>query len=621
MVYISIFIDFQQTLIGGHLASVAPPNTVSLSSPTPSDQLWTVRSASSSEMQKAIQMGQELGVHPLIAHLLTQRGLDTFEDMSVFLQASLKTLPDPALLVDCDKAAKRLLTALINDETMVIYGDYDVDGVTSSSLIWRYFKEAFNAELSVYIPQRLREGYGLNKEAITHLAQRGTQVLVTVDNGSAAVEEVKHAQALGMDVIIIDHHTVSNPEPPAFAHLNPHRETCTYPDKRLAAVGVAFMLLIHLRRLTREDPRFQAAKQPNLSNLLDIVALGTVADVAQLKGVNRALVKSGIETAKKLKRPGILALSEVSKCQLDELSAYHIGHKLGPRLNAAGRIDDARCGFKLLISDHPHETRQLAAHVEQYNQERRDIQERMQKEAIKQAEAYAQDAVIIVSNPDWHHGVVGIIASRIVDRFHRPTIVLGGDQSHGSLRLKGSARSIPKLNLKAALDQCANHLITYGGHAAAAGMSLIPDNLNAFRAALNEVISNASPELLIRPPLIADAELSLQEMSAQLLNQLSILEPLGHGNPAPIFFTRGVRVKASTMSHGKHLKLRFDLPSHLPTEAIGWGMGAQESLCADMVDLCYQPKWDTFRGIRKIVLMLKGIRVHDPSGPKITAAS
>lgn len=592
-------------------------NTKISSSSELSNQLWMVRSASQSEMDHAIHIGRELDLHPLIPHLLAQRGISTLEEIKLFLNASLQSLPDPILMADCDKAAKRLLTALIQGESIVIYGDYDVDGVTSSALIWRYFKEAFGAELNVYIPQRLREGYGLNKQAISHLADRGTQLLVTVDNGSSAIEEVKHAQALGLDVIIIDHHTVSDPEPPAFAHLNPHRTICTYPDQKLAAVGVAFMLLIHIRRLTREDPQFHSAKQPNLTHLLDIVALGTVADVAQLKGVNRALVKTGIQTAKKLKRPGIIALSEVSKCTIDDFSAYHIGHKLGPRLNAAGRIDDARCGFKLLISEHIHETKTLAAHVERYNQERRAIQEQIQQQAIQQAEQYADDAVIIVADPQWHHGVVGIIAARIVDRFHRPAIVLGGDDSQDTFRLKGSARSIPNLNLKAALDQCAEHLLSYGGHAAAAGMSLQPEALTDFRRSLNLVINQASPELQSRPPLVADAELNLSDINAHLLSQLDSLEPVGHGNPAPVFFTRAVRVNATTMSQGKHLKLYFNLPSYLPAEAIGWGMGQHESICNGLVDLCYQPKWDQFRGVKKIVLMLKGIRVHDPNGPVI----
>ena len=309
-----------------------------------------IRSATEQEQSEAVHLGRQLDTHPLIPHLLKQRGVNTLEEMKHFLLAPLQDLPDPELLLDCDLAARRLLDAVHRHEKIVVYGDYDVDGVTSSSLMWRYFKESFNAELSVYIPQRLKEGYGLNKEAITHLADHGTQLLVTVDNGSSAIAEVQHAKELGLDVIIIDHHVVSDPEPSAFAHLNPHRQSCPYPDKRLAAVGVAFMLLIHLRRLTQDDARFADAKRVNLSHLLDIVAVGTVADVAQLKGVNRALVKAGINTARAHPRAGLIALSEISKCQLHQLTARDIGYQLGPRLNAAGRIDDARCGFKLLIS-------------------------------------------------------------------------------------------------------------------------------------------------------------------------------------------------------------------------------------------------------------------------------
>ena len=574
---------------------------------------WLIRSANHEERSRAVHLGKELAVHPIIPHLLSQRGVSSVEEMRQFLQASLSELPDPILLKDIDLAARRLLDAINHGEKIVIYGDYDVDGVTSSALIWRFFKETFDAELSVYIPQRLKEGYGLNKEAVSHLAQHGAQLIVTVDNGSSAIDEVAHAQHLGIDVIIIDHHVVSDPEPPAFAHLNPHRKECTYPDKRLAAVGVAFMLLIHLRRLIRDDSRFPRARSSNLSELLDIVAVGTVADVAQLKGVNRALVKAGINTARSQNRAGLIALSEVSQCLLAELTARDIGYKLGPRLNAAGRIDDARCGFRLLISDHPHDTRNLAAHVEQYNQERRQIQEEIQREAMAQAEHFAEDAVIVVADPSWHHGVVGIVASRIVERFHRPTIVLGGDDSRGGIKLKGSARSLPHLNLKAALDLCSEHLLTYGGHAAAAGMSLEQSALEDFRVALNQAVAQASPELTRLPPLIADVELGLHEVNAQLLEQLNLLEPLGHGNPPPLLLTRGVKARVSTMSQGKHLKLHFDFPAHLPSEAIAWGMGDKADLCKGPVDICYQAKWDSFRGIRKIVLMIKGLRAHDPN--------
>ena len=250
------------------------------------------------ERTRAVELSQTLSLHPVIPHLLAQRGVNTLEDMKRFLEASLNELPDPALLQDCDLAANRLLDAVYKGQKIVVYGDYDVDGVTSSSLMWRFFKEAFDVELSIYIPQRLKEGYGLNKEAITHLSEHGAELLVTVDNGSSAIEEVAHARDLGIDVIIIDHHVVSDPEPVAFAHLNPHRRSCVYPDKRLAAVGVAFMLLIHIRRLVRDDPRFSSARSPNLSHLLDIVAVGTVADVAQLRGVNRSLVRAGIDTAR-----------------------------------------------------------------------------------------------------------------------------------------------------------------------------------------------------------------------------------------------------------------------------------------------------------------------------------
>ena len=583
-------------------------------------RVWRVREATPHDIERAQQRASQLAVHPLIAHLLAQRDMHEVEEMRAFINAPLSALPDPLSLEDCDRAARRLLDALASGERIVIYGDYDVDGVTSSALLWRYFQEAFGVDLEVYIPLRLVEGYGLNADAVRQIAEVGAQLLVTVDNGSSAFDEVKLAHDLGLDVIIIDHHTVSDPEPPAYAHLNPHRATCQYPDQRLAAVGVAFMLLIHLRRLTREDSRFARAKTPNLSHLLDIVALGTVADVASLRGVNRALVRAGIERIKQAPRPGIRALAQVSRVDLETFSSHDIGYKLGPRLNAAGRIDDARSGLQLLISDDPHHTRHIAAKVEQFNQERRSLQDKIQREALEQATQYAEDPVIIVASPDWHHGVVGIVASRIVEAFHRPAVVLGGDDSHGELRLKGSARSLPHLNFKAALDRCAEHLISFGGHAAAAGMSLAPEKLDDLRSALSSALTANDAELFKKPPLIADAELKLHEIDGALLDQLGALEPLGHGNPKPLFVSLGVKARATTLSQGKHLKLHFDLPPQRPAEAIGWGMGHLASQCDGLVDLCYEPRWECFRNVYKIVLMLKGVRAHHPEITSLSTA-
>ena len=311
------------------------------------------------------------------------------------------------------------------------------------------------------------------------------------------------------------------------------------------------------------------------------------------------------------------ALAQVARTDLTTLTARDIGFKLGPRLNAAGRIDDARCGLQLLISDDPDHTRQIAAHVEQFNQERRALQDDILQEALAQAERYAQDSVIIVASPEWHHGVVGIVASRLMETFHRPTVVLGGDETHGELRLKGSARSLPNINFKKALDQCADHLLTYGGHAAAAGMSLKPDSLEALRASLNQALNQADAHFFEKPPMIADAELNLIEVDGTLLDQLNTLEPLGHGNPQPIFVSRAIRARVTTMSQGKHLKLHFDLPPHRPAEAIGWSMGHLASQCEGLIDLCYQPKWDYFRGVKKIVLMIKGIRPHSSDLPTL----
>jgi single-stranded-DNA-specific exonuclease len=551
------------------------------------------------------KLAQRLNISPLITHILRCKGYETVEQAQNFFRASLQDMPDPVELADCDRAAQRILTAILNKEKICIYGDYDVDGITSSALIFRFIQDCFDQTVNVYIPQRLIEGYGLNKEAIDTIHQQGTQVLITVDNGSSAYDEIQHAENLGMDCIIIDHHQVSNPEPPAYAHLNPHRPSSTYPDRNLAAVGVAFLCLVQMRRHIRTHPDLQSLMLPSLESYLDIVALGTVADVARLTGLNRAMVKVGLKHMTAHPRAGIQALADISRYSLKPASATMIGYGIGPRLNAAGRLDDARYGLHLLISDDEHKVRELAERVEIYNRERQSIQKKIEQEAMQQALEYTSDPIIIVADRSWHHGVVGIVASRLVDRFHRPAIVLGG---HDEGILKGSGRSVSGINLKSTLDSSADYLLTYGGHVAAAGLSIKEEDLTKLRTDLSAHLLKQGQSFQGLPDLKAVAEVQLSDITAGFMDDFEKLAPFGHGNATPKFISRSIRARAVTLKNGAHLKLHFNLPKHMPQSAIGWNMGECIEFCDQSFDLCFIPEWNEFRGNKSIVLKIKGIR-------------
>lgn len=546
-------------------------------------------------------LAMALDLPPLVARVLALRGVTEPSEAQLFLRASLADMPDPALMADIDRAAQRIVSAIRDGEHVTVYGDYDVDGVTSTAVLWLFFRDTLGIELDYYIPHRLREGYGLNTAAIDTLAERGTKVLITVDNGSSAVDEIAHARALGIDVVIIDHHQISDPEPEAFAHLNPHRTVCDFPFKGLAAVGVAFMLLVQVRRHLREAD-FYDGPDPRPDRYLDLVALGTVADVAPLGGVNRAIVRYGVKLMRARPRTGVAALMDVSRTSVEGVSARDLGFRLGPRINAAGRIDDASRGLKLLIGDDPRRAATLAELVEGQNRERRTIQARMVDEATALAEAAVAEGhpVLVLAGEDWHPGVVGIVAARMVESFHRPSILLARD---GNV-LKGSARSTGDVDIKKALDACASLLMRYGGHPAAAGMTLRVDALDAFRAALGEAVVRLRHGPPGPPALEADAEVDLNQLSISELEALDLIGPFGHENPTPRFISRGVRGRARVL-RGGHLKVMLRAGDG-PCEALAWNKEHLAPIWRGPVDLFYSPRFEVWRGRRKLVL-----RVHD----------
>ncbi|HYH99314.1 single-stranded-DNA-specific exonuclease RecJ [Hyalangium sp.] len=557
--------------------------------------------------QQAATLAGELGLHPLPARILLHRGYRTPEAAAAFLSDKLSDLPDPFRMKGMAAAVERLTRALHQGEKITLYGDYDVDGVCSTSLLTIFLRE-LGGHPGTYIPHRLGEGYGLNIQAVEKLAAEGTQVLVTLDCGISATAEISRARDLGVDVVIVDHHTVPATLPPAVAVLNPHQPGCEYPTKTLCAAGVAFNLCMGLRKRLRDEGFFATRKEPNLRALMDLAALATVADVVPLTGVNRILVAHGLQELTAARRPGVRALKEAAGMEADApVTAGQVGFRLGPRINAAGRLHDASLGLQMLTSDSLEEARRLAQVLDRANSERQGIESTILTEALKQAETRKDSRGFVLYAEGWHPGVIGIVASRVVERFHRPTIMVGVNDGVG----KGSARSIEAFHLFDAISGCSDLLTRFGGHKYAAGLTIDADRLPAFREAFERVaFERLTPEDLI-PRCKVDAVVTPSELDERAVEALQKLGPFGMGNPEPVLVLRRQvarpRVLTPKTGYGSaHLKLALvDAPQ---VDAIGFGMADRLSLVEGPVDLAFQVGVDTFRGQRRVSLRLKDLR-------------
>jgi single-stranded-DNA-specific exonuclease len=538
--------------------------------------------------------------------VLVARGLGDPETAAHFLSDALADLPDPFLMRGMRTAVDRLVRAVRSGERITLYGDYDVDGVCSTAL-FSLFLEECGATVATTIPHRIRDGYGLNQAAVERIAHDGTRVLITLDCGITAAAEVGRAKDLGLSVLVVDHHTVPATLPPALAVLNPHQEGCGYPTRHLCAAGVAFALCMALRRGLREAGHFATRAEPNLKALLDLVALATVADVVPLTGANRVLVKHGLVALSRAERPGVRALKEVAGLQPEQLvSSGLVGFRLGPRINAAGRLDDAAVGLRLLRSATREEARPLAHALEVANQERQLIEQRILGAALEQAESQSAARGLVLWGDDWHAGVVGIVAARVVERLHRPVVVVAVQDGIG----KGSARSIERFHLVESLDRCAELLLRYGGHRAAAGVTVEERQLPAFREAFGRVAAEVLTLEDLEPRCRVDAVVDPGELTERAVAGLSVLGPFGQGNPEPVLAARGLsartRVLESKRGGAGHLKL--SLPDAPRLDAIGFGMAERAGEAQGRVDLAFQATVDEYRGQRRVALKLKDLR-------------
>jgi len=558
------------------------------------------------DVELAGRLAAELDLHPLAARVLFHRGYRTAEAATTFLNDRLGDLPDPFLLKGMTAATERIHRALRGREKVTLYGDYDVDGVCSTALLSAFLKEVGHPP-ATYIPHRIGEGYGLNTAAIERIAADGTRVLVTLDCGITSVAEVARARELGVDVVIVDHHTVPDTLPPAVAVLNPHQPGCTYPTKVMCAAGVAFNLCMGLRKVLRDAGAFATRKEPNLRSFLDLVALATVADVVPLIGTNRIFVQHGLAELTLAKRPGVRALKEVAGLEPDaSVTAGQVGFRLGPRINAAGRLHDASLGLQLLATETLEAARPLAQVLDRANAERQGIETDILKSALSQAESRGDARGFVLFADGWHPGVIGIVASRVVEKFHRPTVMVGVKDGVG----KGSARSIEVFHLYDALAACSGHLSKFGGHKHAAGLTVDADRLPAFREQFEKIAGGLlCPDDLIRRCRV-DAVVRPSELDEEAIAALQRLGPFGQGNPEPVLVLRDQRARSRILPHKSggagHLKLAFENAPGM--DAIGFGMEERAPLTAGPIDLAFQAGFDTFRGERRLSLKLKDVR-------------
>jgi len=564
---------------------------------------WSVREAKS---EQETQLRESLGLSSLAARILVHRGLEDPNQARVFWHASLEDLHNPFEMTDMEKAVERILTALEHGEQIAVYGDYDVDGIAGTALLCTFFSEiGFSPRF--YLPRRIEDGYGLNSEALELLKEEGAGLVITVDNGISAREPAETARRLGLDLIITDHHEPPEVLPRALAILNPRRPECPYPFKFLSGVGVAFKLILALRNRLRQTG-YSRTPLPNLKRHLDLVALGTVADVAPLGGENHTLLRHGLQELTTTSKLGLQSLKEGARLK-GAVTAADIGFRLAPRLNAVGRLGAASAAVRLLLSTRIEESEELASLLETENRRRQQVQEEIYRDVKKQIEREGgeDDTAIVLSSRQWHPGVIGIVASKIAEEYLRPVALIAMENGQG----RGSSRSVPGLDLYECLQHCSAELEQFGGHTGAAGFTIREENLERFKSQFQEVAASLSSEIELPPALEIDGEATLSDLEPQAISDLECLSPFGAGHPAPIFLFRGLRCAGRPRRVGKdggHLKFRIS-DGRRVVDAIAFGCSEEMSSVlrdSEPFDLAASPQSNLWQGSLTVQ-----IKVHD----------
>lgn len=561
---------------------------------------WVVRESPDQEIVH--HLVDVLGIPTVIAQILAYRGISTFDGAEAFFRSDWNHLYDPFLMKDMDTAVKRVIQAIEKKENVFIYGDYDVDGITGSSLLYLFLSK-MGCEVDFYIPNRLREGYGLSKTGIEQAKRVDTSLLITVDCGITAIDEVAYARDSGIDVIVSDHHEPGIELPKGNAILDPKRDSCSYPFKELAGVGVAFKLVQAISETLELD-------KSAYREYVDLVALGSAADIVPLTDENRLLVKKGLEKLNKLDRVGIRALAENAGLSDKRIGTGQIVFILAPRINAVGRMGNAERAVRLLITDSEQQARNIAHILETENRNRKSIDEETFQEAIMLIDKEHDldcDRAVVLAQDGWHSGVIGIVASRVAEKICRPTIMISIEDGIG----KGSARSISKFDIYSALKKCESHLVSFGGHKYAAGLTILQNKIEPFRHAFKIVAKDMIQEEDMVQKCMVDAEISLTDITEKLVRLLNEFAPFGPNNMRPVFLTRDLQVIGNPRVVGKnHLKFRVRQSDRV-FDAIGFDLGElfyRLSPGESNLDMVFVIEENVWNGQAKIQLRVKDLR-------------
>ena len=561
---------------------------------------WIVREH---DAERAASLARVLGVSPILAALLINRGYADERAARVFLSPTYDQLHEPYAMLGMKEAVARLRRAVDNSEKVLIYGDYDVDGTTGTAVLLRALK-LLGAQAGFHIPHRFTEGYGIQQAALEKAAADGYKLVVSIDCGIRAHEPLYWARDHGLDVIITDHHLPDEKEgaPPAFAVLNPNQAGCEYPDKHLAGVGVAFKLVHALFR--------EYGREAQVPAFMKVVAIGTVADVAKLVGENRTIVSIGLKDLARVANPGLRALIDVAGCGDGKgMTAYDLGFRLGPRINAAGRMDAARAVVELFDTRNFNEARRLANHLDARNEERKTVQQQIIDLAIAEVKDPKDCHVAVIAGEGWHRGVIGIAASKIAERLNRPCVVLSvdGEMAHGS------GRSIEAYHLLNGLTACSDLFEKFGGHSHAAGITIRPGRIEEFRRRLNEHAASCLTSEDLEPLIKIDLELRPEDVTFSLARELDALEPFGAGNPRPVFMTRNLRrLSEPVVIKDKHLKFRLAGPQNRPLEAVWWNCVETPGQTPDLngsIELAYTLETSAWNDGYRMQLNVRDVKV------------
>ncbi len=551
------------------------------------------------DKKRVVEISKRFHISPLTAIILYNRGIQEDAAIDRFLSRNLDILHDPYLMKDMEKAASRIRQAQENKEKITIYGDYDVDGITSIAILYKHLRE-MGIEVDYYVPDRMQEGYGINRDALDKIREGGTALIITVDTGITAVEESEYAKEIGLDVIVTDHHECKEQIPAVYAAVDPKRKDCPYPFKSLAGVGVVFKLIQAL-----DDKESLPELMEKYS---DLMCLGTVADISPLVDENRVIVTEGLKRFRATKNVGLKALIDVST-NGKAITTSTIGYTIAPRINASGRLGCASRSVELFLTEDENRAKELAESLCEENTLRQQTEQKMFREAMEYLENHPEvkeDNVIVIPHENWHHGIVGIVSSKITEKFYKPSILFAIDGEEA----KGSGRSVNGFNLFGALESSSELLEKFGGHELAAGLTIKAANIEEFRKKINSCSKDQFSETMRTPTILLDAAIKVPYITLETVNDINRLQPFGVDNPIPLFAVRNIKIhKISVMSEGKHLRMTL-LKDGKYLDSVGFGMGEYYQYLQedDFIDVAFSLDINDYKGFQNVQLILKDIK-------------